>query len=132
MPPTFIYVTYKFIFLQVCGKCMLRDSCKFVNQNVWKCDANNLDVELVMNVIISYALHWVHPRLIVSDEVNKSVDHLLNEFVKLSQITWDCFFSHILGNLKSHHMKWISSPKNFHQAILCRPFLEIAFLASQA
>ncbi|WJX72465.1 hypothetical protein P8452_56347 [Trifolium repens] len=71
----------------VCSKCILRDSCKFVNQNVWKCDANNLDVELVMNVIISYALHWVHPRLIVSDEVNKSVDHLLNEFVKLSQIT---------------------------------------------
>ncbi|XP_045800978.1 uncharacterized protein LOC123894908 [Trifolium pratense] len=71
----------------VCSKCMLRDSCKFVNQNVWKCDANNLNVEIFMNVIISYALHWVHPQLVVSDEVNKSVDHLLNEFVKLSQIT---------------------------------------------
>ncbi|GAU48819.1 hypothetical protein TSUD_99910 [Trifolium subterraneum] len=71
----------------VCSKCMLRDSCKFKNQNVWKCDANNLNVEIFMNVVISYALHWVHPQLVVSDEVNKSVDHLLNEFVKLSQIT---------------------------------------------
>ncbi|KAL5081465.1 hypothetical protein RYX36_009886 [Vicia faba] len=71
----------------VCGKCMLRKSCKFANQNVWKCDANKLDMELVMKVVISYALHLVHPHLVVSDEVNKSVNHLLREFVKLSKIT---------------------------------------------
>ncbi|CAK8534965.1 unnamed protein product [Lathyrus sativus] len=71
----------------VCGKCMLRESCKFANQNVWKCDANKLDMELVMKVVISYALHLVHPQLVVSDEVNKSVNQLLNEFVKLSKIT---------------------------------------------
>ncbi|XP_058779521.1 uncharacterized protein LOC131653406 [Vicia villosa] len=71
----------------VCGKCLLRESCTFANQNVWKCDANKLDLELVMKVVVSYALHLVHPQLIVSDEVNKSVNHLLNEFVKLSKIT---------------------------------------------
>lgn len=81
------HVIYNFIFLQVCGKCILRESCKFANQNVWKCDANKLDLELVMKVVISYALHLVHPQLVVSDEVNKSVNHLLNEFVKLSTIT---------------------------------------------
>lgn len=78
---------YDFIFLQVCSKCMLRESCKFVNQNVWKCDTNKLDLEIAVKVVISYALHLVHPQLVVSDEVKKSVDHLLNEFVKLSQIT---------------------------------------------
>jgi hypothetical protein len=66
---------------------MLRESCKFVNQDVWKCDTNKLDLEITMKVTISYALHLVHPQLVVSDEVNKSVNHLLNEFVKLSQIT---------------------------------------------
>lgn len=71
----------------VCSKCMLRESCKFVNQNVWKCDTNKLDLEIAVKVVISYALHLVHPQLVVSDEVKKSVDHLLNEFVKLSQIT---------------------------------------------
>lgn len=71
----------------VCSKCMLRESCKFVNQDVWKCDTNKLDLEITMKVTISYALHLVHPQLVVSDEVNKSVNHLLNEFVKLSQIT---------------------------------------------
>lgn len=71
----------------VCSKCMLRESCKFVNQNVWKCDTNKLDLEIAVKVVISYALHLVHPQLVVSDEVNKSVNLLLNEFVKLSQIT---------------------------------------------
>jgi len=66
---------------------MLRESCKFVNQNVWKYDTNKLDLEIAVKVIISYALHLVHPQLVVSGEVNKSVNHILNEFVKLSQIT---------------------------------------------
>lgn len=62
---------------------MLRESCKFVNENVSGCD--KLDLTDVMKVIIPYTLHWVDPQLVVSDEVNKSVNHLLNEFVKLSQ-----------------------------------------------
>ncbi|AES66530.1 hypothetical protein MtrunA17_Chr2g0315221 [Medicago truncatula] len=67
----------------VCSKCMLRESCKFVNENVSGCD--KLDLNDVMKVIIPYALHWMDPQLVVSDELNKSVNHLLNEFVKLSQ-----------------------------------------------
>lgn len=91
--PTYLYmhlctfVTYSFIFLQVCSKCTLRESCKYMNQTVWKCHTNKLDLKIVTKVVISYALHLVHPQLVVSDEVNKSVSHLLSEFVKLSKIT---------------------------------------------
>lgn len=71
----------------VCSKCTLRESCKYMNQTVWKCHTNKLDLKIVTKVVISYALHLVHPQLVVSDEVNKSVSHLLSEFVKLSKIT---------------------------------------------
>lgn len=71
----------------VCSKCMLRESCKFINQSVWKCDTSNLYLVVVMKVVTSYALGLVHPELVVTDEVNKSVSQLLNEFVKLSQTT---------------------------------------------
>ncbi|XP_061351362.1 uncharacterized protein LOC133296405 isoform X2 [Gastrolobium bilobum] len=70
----------------VCSECMMRHSCNFVNQSVWKCDTNNLDLEEVMKVIISYALELVHPKLVVPDQVNKSISQLLKEVVKQSQI----------------------------------------------
>ncbi|KAJ1441604.1 Zinc finger, RING/FYVE/PHD-type [Sesbania bispinosa] len=71
----------------VCSKCTLRQSCKYENQSVWKCDTNKLDLVIVMKVITSYALELVHPQLVVSDQVNKSVSQLLKEVVKLSQTT---------------------------------------------
>lgn len=80
------------ILHQVCSKCMLQQSCKFVNQSVWNCDTNKLDLVMVMKVLISYALQLVHPQLVVPDQVNKSVGQLLKEVVKLSQTTWDCFW----------------------------------------
>lgn len=81
----FTFVIYSVIFYQVCSKCVLRQSCKFINQSVWKCDTDNLDLVVVMKVVTSYALELVHPELVVTDEVHKSVSQLLNEVVKLSQ-----------------------------------------------
>lgn len=77
---------YNFIFHQVCSKCVLRESCKFMNKSVWG-HPNKLDMGTVMKVITPYALQWVHPEMVVSDEVNKAVSQLLKEFVKLSQTT---------------------------------------------
>ncbi|XP_027364374.1 uncharacterized protein LOC113871476 [Abrus precatorius] len=71
----------------VCSECSLRQLCKFANQNVWKCNTNNLDLEVVMKVITAYAIEFVHPQLVVPNEVNKSVSQLLEEVVKLSQTT---------------------------------------------
>lgn len=73
----------------VCSECSLQQSCKFANQNVWKCETNNLDLVTVMKVITSYALESVHPQLVLPDEVKNSVSQLLKEFVKLSETTGD-------------------------------------------
>ncbi|XP_057992612.1 uncharacterized protein LOC110654230 [Hevea brasiliensis] len=69
----------------VCGKCVLKDSCKFVNQSVWKGDYKTLNLAVVMRVITLYALEEVHPELPVPDEIKASVSRLLNEVVKLSE-----------------------------------------------
>ncbi|KAK4255930.1 hypothetical protein QN277_008857 [Acacia crassicarpa] len=69
----------------VCSTCVLRDSCKFVNQSVWRTDNNNLDLAVAMKVVCSYALSIVHPQLVVPDKVNSSVNRLLKEVLKLSQ-----------------------------------------------
>ncbi|TKY49214.1 DNA polymerase zeta catalytic subunit [Spatholobus suberectus] len=71
----------------VCSGCSLQQSCKFVNQSVWKFNTNNLDLVTVMEVITSYALESVDPQLVVPDEVKKSVSQLLKEVLKLSQTT---------------------------------------------
>ncbi|XP_028755410.1 uncharacterized protein LOC114714807 [Neltuma alba] len=69
----------------VCSRCMLRDSCKFADQSVWRTDSNNLDLAMAMKVICSYALSLVHPQLVVPDKVNNSVNQLLKEVLKLSK-----------------------------------------------
>ncbi|OIW11596.1 hypothetical protein TanjilG_15290 [Lupinus angustifolius] len=69
----------------VCSKCALQQSCKFINQSVWKTGTSNLHLVAVMKVVTSYALELVHPQLVVPDEVKKSVSQLLKEVVKLSQ-----------------------------------------------
>ncbi|KAK7244146.1 hypothetical protein RIF29_38964 [Crotalaria pallida] len=53
----------------VCSKCPLQQSCKFINQSVWKGDTNKLDLVGVMKVLTSYALELVHPQLVVPEEV---------------------------------------------------------------
>ncbi|CAL0326498.1 unnamed protein product [Lupinus luteus] len=69
----------------VCSKCALQQSCKFINQSVWKTGTSNLHLVSVMKLVTSYALELVHPQLAVPDEVKKSVSQLLKEVVKLSQ-----------------------------------------------
>lgn len=69
----------------VCSKCVLKQSCKFVNQSVWKGNLNNLDLAVVMRVITLYALEATPPKLNVPEEVTTSVNRLLNEVLKLSQ-----------------------------------------------
>ncbi|KAF7836625.1 Autophagy-related protein [Senna tora] len=68
----------------VCSKCVLRESCTFVNQSVWGSDTNKLDLAIVMKVICSYAL-FVDPELVVPDELKNSVNRLLMEVLKLSK-----------------------------------------------
>lgn len=72
---------------QVCSKCVLKQSCKFVNQNVWKTDTKKLILKDVLNVITLYAMEFVPPQLVVPDEMKASVGRLLNGVVKLSQTT---------------------------------------------
>ncbi|PON98495.1 craniofacial development protein [Trema orientale] len=63
----------------VCSKCVLKQSCKFVNQNVWKSDTKKLILADVLNVTTLYALESVPPQLVVPDEIKASVSRLLNE-----------------------------------------------------
>ncbi|XP_058210903.1 uncharacterized protein LOC131323230 isoform X1 [Rhododendron vialii] len=69
----------------VCSKCILKPSCKFVNQSVWRGDNKNLDLVVVMRVITLYALESVPPQLVVPDEIKDSVNRLLKEVVNLSE-----------------------------------------------
>ncbi|KAJ7948789.1 Zinc finger protein var3, chloroplastic [Quillaja saponaria] len=71
----------------VCSKCMLKQSCKYVNQTVWKIESKTLSLNTVMRVMISYALDLMPPQLVVPDETKASVSRLLKEVVKLSKTT---------------------------------------------
>ncbi|KAM3204104.1 hypothetical protein P3L10_027513 [Capsicum annuum] len=69
----------------VCSKCTLKASCKFVNQNVPKSDMTNLHLVVVMRVITLYALESVPPQLVVPDEIKASVSRLLMDILRLSR-----------------------------------------------
>lgn len=69
----------------VCSKCILKQSCKFVNQSVWRGDSKNLNLAVVMRVITLYGLELVPPELAVLDEIKHCVSRLLKEVLKLSQ-----------------------------------------------
>ncbi|KAL1817927.1 hypothetical protein ACET3Z_020501 [Daucus carota] len=69
----------------VCSQCVLKQSCKYVNQNVWNSNTKNLYLPAVMNVISHYAMESVHPQLLVHDEIKIIVARLLKVVVKLSQ-----------------------------------------------
>jgi len=83
----FSYVIYVFFWHQVCCKCTLQQTCKFMNQSVWNVNTNSLELVTVMKVITSYGLESVHPQLVVPEVVKKSVSQLLKEIVKLSPTT---------------------------------------------
>ncbi|KAL7218666.1 hypothetical protein ACSBR2_011849 [Camellia fascicularis] len=70
---------------KVCSKCVLKSSCKFVNQSVWKGNNNNLNLAVMMRVIILYTMESVPPQLVVPDEIKASVSVLLKEVLNLSQ-----------------------------------------------
>ncbi|KDP27096.1 hypothetical protein JCGZ_20320 [Jatropha curcas] len=69
----------------VCDKCVLKHSCKFVNQSVWKGDYRNLNLAVAMRAITLYALEEVEPELLVPDEIKASVSRLLKEVLRLSK-----------------------------------------------
>ena len=81
----FYFILPLYVCLQVCCKCVLKPSCKFVNQSVWKGDNKNLNLAVVMRVIILYAFESVPPQLVVPDKIMDSVLRLLKEVLKLSQ-----------------------------------------------
>lgn len=70
---------------QVCSKCPLKESCKFVNQSVWKGDTKSLNLAVVMRVITVYAMDSVPPGIKVPDEVRDSISRLLREVINLSK-----------------------------------------------
>nr|GLL44481.1 uncharacterized protein LOC109185408 [Ipomoea trifida] len=70
----------------VCGKCALRDSCKFVNQRMWNSNAKTLQLHHVMRTITLYGLESVPTELAVPEDIKKSVSRLLKEVVKLSKV----------------------------------------------
>ncbi|KAL4580453.1 hypothetical protein LXL04_016647 [Taraxacum kok-saghyz] len=70
----------------VCTNCVLKDSCKFVNQSVWKKGAKNVDLTMVMRVITLYALEAVPSELEVPDDIKDTVNRLLKEVIRLSEI----------------------------------------------
>nr|GMC48752.1 uncharacterized protein LOC109185408 [Ipomoea batatas] len=70
----------------VCGKCALRDSCKFVNQHMWNGNAKTLQLHHVMRTITMYGLESVPTELVVPEDIKKSVGQLLKEVVKLSKV----------------------------------------------
>ncbi|THG20074.1 hypothetical protein TEA_000627 [Camellia sinensis var. sinensis] len=69
----------------VCSKCVLKSSCKFVNQSVSKGNNNNLNLAVVMRVIILYTMESVPPPLVVPDEIEASVNVLLKEVLNYCQ-----------------------------------------------
>ncbi|KAL3325622.1 hypothetical protein AABB24_036716 [Solanum stoloniferum] len=69
----------------VCSKCALKASCKFVNQNLRKGDMTNLHLAGVMRVVTLYALESVPPQLVIPDEIKASVSRLLMDILRLSQ-----------------------------------------------
>ncbi|KAF8025960.1 hypothetical protein BT93_F2710 [Corymbia citriodora subsp. variegata] len=71
----------------VCRECVLRESCKFVNQSVWNSETNNLRLDTVMKVITLYALELVPSQLKITQELKVSVSRVLRDILKLSQIT---------------------------------------------
>ncbi|XP_010062790.2 uncharacterized protein LOC104450072 [Eucalyptus grandis] len=71
----------------VCRECVLRESCKFVNQNVWNSETNNLRLDTVMKVITLYALELVPSQLKITEELKVSVSRVLRDILKLSQTT---------------------------------------------
>ncbi|KVI02141.1 uncharacterized protein LOC112500954 isoform X1 [Cynara cardunculus var. scolymus] len=70
----------------VCNKCVLKESCKFVNQSVWKKGAKNMDLIAVMRVVTLYGLEAIPTQLEVPDDVKNAVNRLLKEVVRLSKI----------------------------------------------
>ncbi|XP_019190974.1 PREDICTED: uncharacterized protein LOC109185408 [Ipomoea nil] len=70
----------------VCGKCALRDSCKFVNQRMWNSNAKTLQLHHVMRTITPYGLESVPKELAVPEDIKTSVSQLLKEVVKLSKV----------------------------------------------
>lgn len=69
----------------VCDKCVFKQSCKYVNQSIWRTNDNNLDMAVVMRIITSYALESGPPQLVVPDEIKAAASRLLKEAVNLSQ-----------------------------------------------
>lgn len=78
-------------WIQVCGKCALRSSCKFVNQRLGgkntRMAKNELSLLYVLRVITLYALELVPPTLTIPDDLKVSSNRLLRHIVELSRTT---------------------------------------------
>ncbi|XP_015054881.1 uncharacterized protein LOC107001285 [Solanum pennellii] len=80
-----LHTMFYVLLHQVCRKCALKASCKFVNQYVRKGDMTNLHLVVVMGVITLDALESVAPHLVIPDEIKASVSRLMINIFRLSQ-----------------------------------------------
>lgn len=81
---SFGFVFFLFNYPQVCHRCILRQSCKYVNQGVWNGGTNNLNLAAVMQVITQYALEAIPKQLVIPEDIKASVSRLLKEILRLS------------------------------------------------
>ncbi|KAI4366038.1 hypothetical protein MLD38_021963 [Melastoma candidum] len=66
------------------SKCVLKDSCKFVNKSLHDGGSKCLRLPSAMRVVVLYALEWVDP---LPEEIKGCVSRLLRDIVKLSEKT---------------------------------------------
>ncbi|KAL9667430.1 hypothetical protein QQ045_001788 [Rhodiola kirilowii] len=71
----------------VCSRCVLRESCQFVNQSVWNGDSKNLKLDDTLRVVILYALEAAHPKLSLPEHFKATVNLLLRDIINLSKTT---------------------------------------------
>ncbi|CAM8999374.1 unnamed protein product [Rhodiola kirilowii] len=71
----------------VCSRCVLRESCQFVNQSVWNGDSKNLKLDDTLRVVILYALEAAHQKLSLPEHFKATVNLLLRDIINLSKTT---------------------------------------------
>lgn len=76
-------VVYPLICIQVCRACKLKSSCKFANQRVVK--RRKLMAADALRVLSVYGLGSLPQQLVITDEIQVSINKLLKQVVNLSK-----------------------------------------------
>ncbi|KAL8129811.1 hypothetical protein V2J09_018966 [Rumex salicifolius] len=69
----------------VCCKCIIKESCKFVNQSIWKSGSKNLNLPSLMRLLTVYALEAIHPQQRLPEDIKACVSRLIKDAMNLSK-----------------------------------------------